>query len=442
MKALLICPADRAEVAHLAETFPLAIAPLLGKSVLEYWLEALVARGVKHVTVLASDRPQEVRAVTGNGARWGISLEVVTQTRELSVEQARAKYFSAASDATRTDHEVILLDHLPGQPEHPLFDSYASWFAAVQAFLPHAVTPARIGAREVQPKIWVGLHTQIAPTAQLRAPCWIGDDVHIGPDAVIGPGAILEDRVVIERSASVTQSVIGPDTFVGKMISVSNSVAHGDTIVSWINGSCLRVPDAFFLCSLRPRNFAHCGPSFIGRVLALVALVVTAPVAIAMMAWSLVRGENLLVLRLGVRPQRNMRGGGQQTFAYYELAGSSNWLHRWPQFWSIVRGDLCWVGNRPLRPTQVLSLTNDFERLWLAAPPGIVSLADAQGCLDELSEETCAHASYYAVNASRRLDWFVLSRALFRAALAWPIRWTRRKDVPALFRQILPKQEV
>jgi hypothetical protein len=107
----------------------------------------------------------------------------------------------------------------------------------------------------------------------------------------------------------------------------------------------------------------------------------------------------------------------------------------------VVRGDLTWIGNRPLRPTQALGLTNDFERLWLTAPVGLVSLGDAHGCNDEITDIACAHASYYAVNANRRLDWFVLSRAFFRAALAWPIRWTRRKDATVALPQLAPKQQ-
>jgi hypothetical protein len=440
MKSLIICPGDRPGVAHLAENTPLAVAPLLGKSVIEFWLETLAGRGVKHVTVLANDRPHQVRAVVGDGARWGLKLDFVTQSRELTAAEARLKY-GPPNEADWTDEDVVVLDHLPGQPEHRLFESYAQWFAGVLAFMPRAITPARIGAREVTPGVWIGMHAQIDPTAKLNAPCWIGEHTLVGAGAVIGPGAVLDDRVIIEEGARVTQSVISPETFVGELISVENSFAQGSTVVNWQTGSCLRVPDAFFLCSLSERKFAPVHSNIVGCVLAAIAMIVTAPVALAMMAWSLVRGEALLVLRLGVRPQRNMRGHAFQTFAYYELAGSSNWLHRWPQFWSIVRGDLSWVGNRPLRPTQALMLGNDFERLWLAAPVGIVSLADAHGCMDEFNEETCAHASFYAVNANARLDWFVLSRALVRAALAWPISWKRRKDAAVRLPQLAGKQQ-
>ena len=441
MKSLLICPGERSGVAHLAENGPLAVAPLLGKPVIEYWLEAFVARGVKHIIVLASDRPHQVRAVVGDGARWGLTVEFVTQRRELTVAEARRRFHSASDSDGNETEDIVLLDHLPGHPAHPLFESYAGWFAALQAFMPHAVTAARIGTREIQPGVWVGLHARIDPMARLHAPCWIGEHTLVNAGAVIGPGAVLDDRVVVEEGARVRQSMVGPATFVGKMISVEDSLAQGSTIVNWKTGSCLQVPDAFFLCALNERRFAPAASNLPGRILAAAAMVITAPVALAMMAWSTVRGEPLLVLRLGVRPQRNLRSTALQTFVYYELAGSSSWLHRWPQFWSIVRGDLSWVGNRPLRPAQALMLGNDFERLWLAAPVGIVSLADAHGCMDEFNEDTCAHASYYAVNTSLRLNWFVLSRALLRAAFAWPIAWKRRRDAALRLPQLAGKQQ-
>lgn len=418
MKALLICPSDRPGVAQLAENHPLAVAPLLGKTLIEYWIESLVARGVKHVTVLAADRPHQVREVVGQGTRWGVSLEVIAEGRELSADEAARKYGSSG--------EIILMECLPGLPEQPLFETYAGWFAALNAFLPRALTSDRIGAREIQPGVWIGLHAQVSPTARLRAPCWIGEHAVICDDATVGPLAIIEDRAVIEQGATVQRSIVGPETFVGQMISVQNSIAQGGTLLNWQTGSLLHVPDAFFMCSLNERNFSATAPGLLARIFAATAMIATSPAALVIMLLSLVRGESPITLRLGVRPYR-AGSRHQRTFAYYELTAGRNWLRRWPQFWSVIRGDLRWVGNRPLRPTEALVLGNDFERLWLAAPAGLVSLADAHGCIDTLSDETIAHSSYYAVNASRRLDWFIFVRTLWLAAANWPIRWHRRK---------------
>jgi hypothetical protein len=441
MKALLICPADRPAVAALAEATPLALTPLLGKSLLEYWLEALVARGVRHVLVLACDRPDQIRRVVGDGTQWGLRLDLLPQARELSAAEARAKFRSGADTNWLAGDDVIIMETLPGQPDLPLFESYAGWFAAVQAWMPHAVTPARIGMHEREPGVWVGMHAQIAPTAKLIAPCWIGEHALVGPGAVIGPGAILDRCVVVERDARIAQSIVDPETFIGALISLERSLAGGNSVVNWQTGSCLRVPDAFLLCSLAGRQFERQASPLPARALALLAMVPTAPVAFVVMVLALLRGESPLRLRLGVRPRRGTRSAALDTFAYYELVGGANWLRRWPQFWSVARGDLAWFGNRPLRPTQALTLTNDFERLWLAAPAGLISLADAQGAPERVCPETCAHASYYAVNASARLRWFILHRSLVRASGAVPVWWGRKKEHAVPLPQFLPKEE-
>jgi hypothetical protein len=441
MNVLLICPGDRSAVPCLAENAPLAAAPVLGRTVIEHWLDALAAQGLKQAVVLASDRPQQIRTIVGNGARWGIQLEVVPQNRELTPAEARIWQQRSTRSSAGASECIIVMDTLPGIPDSPLFSSYASWYAAVAAFVPHAATPGRIGVREVQPGIWIGLHTKIAATARLEAPCWIGQGVVIADHVIVGPGAMIDDHVAVERGARIRHSIVGPNTFVGQNISLQDSLAHGSTLVNWTNNSCLRVPDAFFLCSLSARRLAFDGSGLVGRTLALASMLCTAPVASAAMLLSLIRGENPLRRCLGVRPQRDALDRSFRTFAYYELTSGSNWLKRWPQFWSVARGDLRWVGNRPLRPTQATSLVHDFERLWLSAPVGLVSLADAHGCTDGLSDEVCGHASYYAVHANRRLDWMVLTRALFRAASAIPIRpLTRRKPTPVL-PQLVSKQE-
>lgn len=440
MKSLLICPADRPGVARLADHSPLVLAPLCGKCVLEFWLEALAARGVKHVTILASDRPDQVRAVADDGRRWGLQVELIPQARELSAAEARKRFRPDEAASGPTEDDVVVLDSLPGQAR-PIFESYAEWFAAALAWLPHASTPARIGVREIQPGIWVGLHSQIDPTARLQAPCWIGENVFVGPGATIGPNAIVDDRVVVESGARIEQSAIWPETFVGRLVAVRNSVASGGLLLNWMTGSCLQVPDAFLLGPLGGRRFVRTHTTLPGRAIAVGAMAATAPIAIVVMGIALLRGETPLRIRLGVRAQSSLRHRTHETFAYYELTGGGNWLRRWPQFWSVARGDLTWVGNRPLRPAQAFALNNDFERLWLAAPTGLISMADAYGCPEGVSADSCAHASFYAVNRRARLDAAIIGRALLRAAMAWPIYWHRRREAGAALPQLIPKQE-
>ena len=172
---------------------------MLGQGLLEYWLTFLACARVKDVLVLAQDRIDQVEALVGAGVRWGLNVEVAATSRELTAEEALAKY--------GPEWTANVLDHFPELPDNPLFTSYRDWFAALQAWMPRARTPDRAGVREVQPGVWIGLHGNVSQQAELRAPCWLGDHVYVGPGAVIGPGSILESGAFVEPDAEVGESL-------------------------------------------------------------------------------------------------------------------------------------------------------------------------------------------------------------------------------------------
>jgi len=250
MKALLICPSPRPAVLSLSADAPLAAVPLLGESLLEYWLTDLTLAGIKQVRVLADDRPEQVSALIGNGARWGIAVEVSAESRELTPAQAQLKY-AQEFPSTISQNVIATLDHFPGMPQRKLFNSYADLFAGLNDWMPKARTVDRVGVRELQPGVWVGTHVHISPEAKLRAPCWIGKYTFIGPRAVIGPCAVVEDRSFVEGGAEIVNSVVGPDTFVGQLLALQDSFAIGNTLTNWKSAACSRITDAFLLSALR-----------------------------------------------------------------------------------------------------------------------------------------------------------------------------------------------
>jgi len=122
------------------------------------------------------------------------------------------------------------------------------------------------------------------------------------------------------------------------------------------------------------------------------------------------------------------------------LFSDGGWLRRWPQLWQVACDEFAWVGNRPLNPSQAARLSSDFERLWLAAPIGLISLADAEGCDEIFSDAARAHASFYAAGANWRLDLAILARALFAAVFG--VRpWQGTEAVRASFRDSILEQD-
>jgi hypothetical protein len=422
MKVILVCPAERTEVEALADAAPLVNVCILGKPFLHYWLEHLAECGAKEVKVLAVDRPEKVRDIVGNGARWGLRIEIVPESHELNYDEARRKYLDPeTNNGLQSSNKIVLIDHLPGVPGQRLFQSYTEFFSAIQLWLSRNPT-RQIGIKEIKPGIWAGLRTQISPHAKLHAPCWIGENVLIKSDAEIGPMVILENGVVVERGADISESWIGTETFVGSLTQVKDSLALGDTLVNLRTNSITKIPDAFLLCALKSRHVPACSGSFFARASALFVLVLSLPFALVTILKAKYQGHRALRPRRAAVPQGAPENSS--SIVYFEFANANGWWKRWPQLWNVARGEFAWIGNRPLTPIEAGKLSNDFERLWLAAPVGLISQADAEGCTDNSSDEARAHASFYAAQANRRLDFVIFFRAMARLAgrkLAAPI---------------------
>jgi NDP-sugar pyrophosphorylase family protein len=257
MKGILICPGERSAVGFLAGTGPLVNLMILGEPLIGYWLQEFAGAGIRQVLILATDRPEQVRETVGTGARWGVQVEVVAELTEMSVPAAREKYGGREREAGANSSRVEMVDHLPGMPQYPLFTNYADGFAAAQAWLQRVGQTVRIGLKEIQPGVWMGLRSQAAPSVRFHAPCWIGEDVHIGKEAVIGPNAILENGVVVEAHTEIAGSWIGPETYVGELIRINDSLAWGSTLIDWQTSSCTVVPDEFLLCPLKQNRFGR-----------------------------------------------------------------------------------------------------------------------------------------------------------------------------------------
>jgi hypothetical protein len=406
MRALLICPSDRTSLAFLSRERPLALLPVLGRSVLDLWLTELATRGARRVTLLAADRPEQIRRAVGKGERWGLEIEIVPETREVSPDEARARYQVEGSGRwLRAPLDVGVADRLPGG-EAPWRDP-KDWFIAIRGYQDAAAVKA-VGFREFSPGVRVHVRARVAPTAQLTAPCWIGAHVAIGTRARVGPGSVIEDGAYVDDDAEVVGSFVAPGTYVGAMTELRESLAWGRRLCKWTTGSFTEVIDEFLLGDVRRQAARHRRRSFIGRAAALLALGLLSPVVLV--AWLRRKpGEPLLRSRQALRtPAGDVDHAG--TFLYHELSGVSGLWRRWPELWNIVRGDSAWVGNRPLTRQQARELETDFERLWLGVPPGLVSLSDAEGCEDPFGDEGRAHASFYAVQNNWRSDLKILWR--------------------------------
>lgn len=253
MKGLLICADGRTGTRLLGENTPSSCVPLLGQSLIEYWMAHLAASGMTEVTILASEPCVEVRTIVGNGARWGLNANVLVKPPQLGpIENLLQQESLEPAPGTLPETSIAVLDHFPGAPEFPLFESYAALFQGLMAWMPRACTPDRVDAREIEPGVFVGTHSVIHPRAELRGPCWIGSRAHVGANCIIGPEAVIEQGAFIDARAEVARSIVRPNTFVGRFAVLNDCLAAGGALVDFASGVETQVPDPFVLSALRP----------------------------------------------------------------------------------------------------------------------------------------------------------------------------------------------
>ncbi|HEY3898847.1 MAG TPA: sugar transferase [Chthoniobacter sp.] len=414
MHAIVICPDRSSALPFFSRTAPVALTPALGPNLLSHALTALAIAGARRITILASDRPEEIRRAIGYGERWGVSARVVPEKRQLTIEEARAKYRPVDDwEWMPKDQDILVADGSGILAERSPLQKPADWFAALQKWLPdgHA---HRLGVHEISPGVWVGLRARIENGAVLEGPCWIGEGAWIRAGSRVGPEAWIEDEVLIDHEAVVRESWVAPRTYVGALTHVEHSLAWGAGLLNYETDSYLEVPDAFLLSPLQRPKAPRSRSGLPGRILALALGVLTSPVV--PLAWwrSRRKGVAFRATHRAILPQGAGTLDTIREIEYDEFPSFRGLWRRWPQLWSIVRGDFSWVGNRPITREQAAELTTEFEQLWLAAPVGLVSLADAEGCAEAFGDEARAHASFYAAQLGRKLDLQILRRLFQR----------------------------
>lgn len=411
MKAVLICPDARQEVAFLARLHPLALTPFLGKPLIDHAIAAIAESGVTELKVLVSDRPDEIRRFVNEGQPWGIKAEVMSEPDELSVEAARQKHVSG--DGWAKD-DVLVLDRLPDQNHSPIFSSYGALLQVMEREL-NTFGRVHVGGHEFQPGVWTGLKAQVSEQAKIIAPSWIGDHVWIQDDAEIGPNAFIESHTLIDNGAIVVDSYVGSHTYVGQLTEIRKSFAIGNGLLNWETESSLEIVDEFLLSDLKGRQTGKVGGSVVGRMAALFLLLITWPVVILAWLKNLGSGKPLFEPMAAVPAPRPAHRVNAPAIRFSRLNGFTGIWSRWPELSQIARGKFSWVGNRPVAPEDVKKLEGEFEELWLDAPTGLWSLADLEKCQDPFGDDGKAHASFFAVRADAKLRRRILSNLISRA---------------------------
>jgi N-acetylglucosaminyldiphosphoundecaprenol N-acetyl-beta-D-mannosaminyltransferase len=456
---------------------PAALLPMGCHTVIEQVMERLLHAAITEVDIVASDRPEALRALLGDGSRWGVRLHW-----HLAADPHRP-YGVLRSPVLQHVHRLVIghADNCPGvdalmrlshtqawalhaAPDcDPQWSGWASLAPDRLAELPPDMgideLVRAMAGRALPPVLWTekdlallnGSHEQlhaalatgqaqslsdvpaswlktswgamsplarVHPQARLTGPVRIGPGCIVGRDAELGPAVVLSRNVVVSGGSRLSHCVILPDSYVGAGLDLSHAVVNGARVRHVRLGveTSLAPADALLL-DLK----AEAGPGHTGvpRLLAGIAWLLAAPtlaIRLAMRRW-FGRGPDWRVLP--VVTGRDEASGellmSPLRCAYKSADGAS------ANLWAVMAGlrDVAagrrsWFGARPRGRSQWYALRPEWQGILSRTPVGLLHApAWTEGPAQR--EEACAAADIFlAVQPQHRRAVTVLGGLLSR----------------------------
>jgi hypothetical protein len=405
--------------------------PLGTAAFAERVMDSLALAGVRQLDVVLSDHPEALRAILQDGSPWGIVINWH------HAKESAAPYTVLRGMGLAPEDQVVIghahqwvssrivreLMQCTGVAMHVASDLlWTGWFSAPARSLSSLGQHADFAALAQHARSMQGTRCVIAspidfaqvlcaadllasqqhaldgrleaaiPASWLRMP-WgaasadavihadalILGPVLVGPGCVVearaelGPSVVLAHDVFVAGGASVRQSLVMANTYVGGQVALENSLAQGNSIqnLKWDVRSVLSPQDAMMV-PLRAR--ASPDTPWTSQLLAaLVALALLPLLLVSLLMQKMLTG-NALWRRVQV-VQARIPGQDQLQHQIVRQPRSDQAPDRWVAHYGalldIVQGRRNWFGLRPRQESEWYALGRDWQELFSRTAIGL-----------------------------------------------------------------------
>ncbi|WP_322513534.1 sugar transferase [Chloroflexus sp.] len=449
---------------------------LPGAAIIDLPIEAALAYHQRHgapitaITHAPLDQRTDLRALVNTGGQLSALVPATEAPDAPALTGAYIIEPALIEQIPLRSRCQIAIDLLPrllaqGQPVQTFtFSGYwnplrtlADYHAAQQVFLYSAYRAAdpsitegpretvrypSLSGRKIAPGIWVGRNDSIHPSARIAPPLYIGDNCWIGRDTELGPGTVIGTGCMIDDAATVANSTIWADTYVGQLVNVNQRIVYPGMIIDPDSSEQTAVVDPFLIGRVSAVT-AQIGrlASILNRLGAAILLIVISPLLLLTGLLAALGSGGRPLVGIPCLGERIVLANGQTTLRPFTLwrwrtrhnNGSHLWFgawleaydfHRLPELFNVLSGELQLVGVKPLTPNEAEMLCEEWQQRRHDTAPGFTGLwyTQATGDLDAIVVADV----YYSATRTWRDD--------FKILLHTPIVWLRRiktASVPA-----------
>ena len=444
---------------------PAALLPMGCQTIIEQVMDHLLHAAITDVDIVASDRPEALRALLGDGSRWGMRLRwhlVADPARPYGVlrsphlQHARQLLIGHADSCPCVD-ALMRLSQAPAWAlyadcnREPYWSGWASLARVRLAELPadtaidelvrslgdaalppvlwddQDLTLLNSGEDQLQaaialgdekgsvdvPASWVKTRwgamspqARIHPQARITGPVRIGPGCIVDRNAEVGPAVVLSRNVWVSSGTCVSNCVVLPDSYLGAGLELAHAIVNGPLVrhVSLGVQTTLPAADALLL-DLKPG--AASGPAAVPRLLAGFAWLIVAPALATRAATRRWAGRpadwrTMMVVTGRDEASQELRLSELRCARPRDDASGANVWALMAGILDVAAGRRCWFGARPRGHSQWYALQPEWQKILSRTPIGLLH-APAWSDDRYQREEACAAADIYlAVQPPRR----------------------------------------
>jgi NDP-sugar pyrophosphorylase family protein len=460
MRAVILADRLGRKLLPLTDGTCVALLPVAGKPVIEHTMDYLAAGGIKQATVILAAHADQVRALLGDGRRWGMSLDFGLSRGEEEPDAVLNRISGGPSDCVllvRGDMlrggklqdllnraaetagvgghacsggkpagialcrgeamdlaplhwpnlvagAAIPADAMLDSGEAPVYalDSLADFHRANLNAVAGEIPGLLIPGRETALGLTQGRNSRVSPRSLKVGAAFVGNGCRVDASAELRGVVVLADYVIVDRQARLSDTVVLPHTYVGELVDLRNAIVRGNDLMRIDTGAQLRITDAFLLADLQAASLGGTLMAPLHRLGACLLLLLSLPLwPMAVLAAKL-QGQDGLLRKTRLRGNRIVLdefGQRQRAeFSAYEWTTAIPVLRHLPRLFAVITGDLRLVGAEPVTPEQAERRILDWEKLADNAPAGLLGPTQLRLDADAPEEERLMSDAFYAAH--------------------------------------------
>ena len=249
---------------------PLPLWPIVGKNLLQEWIDKVRQAGAQMLSVAYSVNPAADRIkIASHLAKEGVEqvLAIWLQSyaeidlrdfvhfhRESRNSATEARDLDGplgveiVDRASLASENYVPVQHAAVSRSEYRFHGYAKRLQSPQLYCDLvadalrgqcALTPRGL---QIDERVWIGEGTRIAGTVRFRGPCFVGDGTVLRDSVSLGPFSSVEKECLIDCGTTVERTTVLPNTLLAAGLSIRRSV---------VDGSCLEQLDSGTVIDLR-----------------------------------------------------------------------------------------------------------------------------------------------------------------------------------------------